>query len=590
VLLAFDRLRVPDLTRSGVKPLAGPAVTALAVLSMYALTRRTWPDAIYDFGSQLYYPWRMSLGQHLYTDIAYFNGPLSQWINTAAFRWFGVGLSTLVAVNLLILAAVALVLRRLTSTAGVLVFVLVFAFGQYVPIANYNWICPYTHEVTHGVALSLAAVLAARRPTAGRAAVAGLLLGGVFLTKAEVFAPAAIAVATGMVLAGTGRRRFWIAPAGALIPPVIAFAILALQSGRGIAVRGVLGSWPWIFDRRVAGLAFYRQGLGVDDIAGNAAKCAAWAAIELAAAGIVVAAGIGPRRWRSAAVVIAAAVAASILIWPETMQDAARPWPVLVAALAVFRLLRFTPTAKKIPFLASEARPGPVDRGRVMLTIFALGLMGKMLLNARVAQYGFALAMPAGVVLADAAVVTFPIRAASRSGDPTRARLAAGLLIAAAVAVHVYVTSRYANAATVEVGRGNDQFRADHRGVEVNTAIRQLNEIDPLGNTLAVFPQGLMLNYLTRRADPVSVVNLMPPEVISTGESAVMNMLRASSPDAIILSEKDIDDGGFVLTEGHHVYARQVLDWVKANYVRQTGVDPRSALKLTIWTRKTGSF
>ena len=35
----------------------------------------------------------------------------------------------------------------------------IFAFGRYVDVANYNFVCPYPHEATHGVLLGLGMLL-----------------------------------------------------------------------------------------------------------------------------------------------------------------------------------------------------------------------------------------------------------------------------------------------------------------------------------------------------------------------------------------------------------------------------------------------
>jgi hypothetical protein len=56
---------------------SGPIAIILAGLAMLCWTWRTWPDVLIDFGRELYVPWRLAAGQVLYTDIAYFNGPLS---------------------------------------------------------------------------------------------------------------------------------------------------------------------------------------------------------------------------------------------------------------------------------------------------------------------------------------------------------------------------------------------------------------------------------------------------------------------------------------------------------------------------------
>ena len=58
---------------------------------MIALTWRGWADPLVDFGRELYVPWRLAEGERLYLDIAWFNGPLSQYWNALWFRIFGTG-------------------------------------------------------------------------------------------------------------------------------------------------------------------------------------------------------------------------------------------------------------------------------------------------------------------------------------------------------------------------------------------------------------------------------------------------------------------------------------------------------------------
>src|SRR5262249_43962092 len=138
---------------------------------MTAWSWLTWPDVLVDFGRELYIPWQLSTGKALYTDIAYYSGPLSPYLNTLWFTLFGVGLKTLVWANLCILAAFVALLflvlgelsDHLTATVGCLVLILVFAFAQYVGIGNYNYICPYSHDAIHGLMLSLLAFYLAIR-------------------------------------------------------------------------------------------------------------------------------------------------------------------------------------------------------------------------------------------------------------------------------------------------------------------------------------------------------------------------------------------------------------------------------------------
>ena len=85
--------------------LAGPAVLLAAGAAMLAWTWGAWPDPLIDFGRELYVAWRLAEGDALYTDVAWFNGPLSAHWNALIFRAFGPGLSVLAWSNVLVLAA-----------------------------------------------------------------------------------------------------------------------------------------------------------------------------------------------------------------------------------------------------------------------------------------------------------------------------------------------------------------------------------------------------------------------------------------------------------------------------------------------------
>jgi hypothetical protein len=48
----------------------------------------------------------LSAGKTLYTDVAYFKGPLSPYLNALWFRLFGVSVTTLIVCNLAILGVI----------------------------------------------------------------------------------------------------------------------------------------------------------------------------------------------------------------------------------------------------------------------------------------------------------------------------------------------------------------------------------------------------------------------------------------------------------------------------------------------------
>ena len=432
-----------------------PLAVAAAAVAMLAGTWGTWPDPVIDYGMDLYIPWQLSTGHVLYRDIAYYNGPLSSYANAAVFRVFGAGLHRLEAANLMVLA-VAMVLAyrlaarasgRAAAVAGGVTFAAVFAFGQAMPNANYNWVTPYVHELTHGITLGLVAVACMDRSLrTGRvrwAAAAGLAVGAALVTKAEpaVAAVAAVAVqaAAGLWVARVPGRRA-VAVVGvtvgtAVIVPVLAFALLASAMPASMAFRGVLGSFPWAVDRRVTSLAFYRGVSGLDDVGGNLLTMARWSAGYAVVATAAVAVGLSVRRRGAVAAAASGAVAAlavSVLASRVRWGSALTPLPVCLVAVGAVAAW-------------DVIRRRPADPGRAALRLgavcFALAVLGKLLLKAHAYHYGFALAMPAGLVVVAVGFDELPAWVDRRGGRGVVVRAVAAVFWAAFVG-HVLASDR----------------------------------------------------------------------------------------------------------------------------------------------------
>ena len=78
----------------------------------------------------------------------------------------------------------------LSRTLACAVFLSGFAFSHLKIIGNYNFVCPYSHELTHGIAFSLftlALLTSGGFGSKWKVTAAGLLWGFVFLGKPEVF-------------------------------------------------------------------------------------------------------------------------------------------------------------------------------------------------------------------------------------------------------------------------------------------------------------------------------------------------------------------------------------------------------------------
>lgn len=539
----------------GVRRAFGPLILAAAALAMLALTWRGWADPLVDFGRELYVAWRLAEGERLYRDIAWWSGPLSAHWNALWFRLFGPGLMVLAAVNGVVLAGVAAMLYgaaarlsgRLAATAVGTVFMLVFAFGQYVGIANYNWIAPYAHELTHGVALGLASLLALdrwrRTGSTGLAALAGLALGLAALTRIEPFAAAA---AGSLVLLALGRRPRRAAPyivwgIASLTPVVASVAIFGWTP--------TASAWTSAFDRQIRGMPLHVVGMGFDVPGLRFEEMVSWVIVGSIALAVPVSAGWLARETRSRWAGPIAGAATFVLLFAVReaipWQDMLRPLPVIVLGGLVALGVR----ALRERGLDGEDRESFTGAPRPYGLACALGLFGLVLvmagmpLNARVAHDGFALALPAFAWTVIASVGWLPAWLDRRGirGDVVRGSVLAFLAVFSIA--HVQVTASWMEGKTERVGAGRDAFRSDLRGAYVQMAVERL--VESAVSTATVLPEGVMINYLSRTRNPTPFLTFMPPGLVRAGEDAWSEALREQTPEMVVIVPRDTSEFGF---------------------------------------------
>lgn len=573
----------PDAQRrpSAMRRWTDLLLIAGAIIGMLCWSWGTWPDVQIDSGANLYLAWQLSEGNLAYGDFIYLKGPLSMYLNALWFRLFGVSLMSLVLANLALLMALIGLLHRLlreiggqfSATCACLVLVTMFAFGQLVGVGNYNFLCPYSHEVTHGVLLSVVAIGCFWRFLAqGRRAWlagAGVALGLVFLAEAHIFLAAALALSVGVGLAlGTSHplRHGILGPlacliGGALVPLLLTFLLFRLEFPAERALRTTLGSWGFLLQRETYVLPFYQWVTGMAEPAANVKKMAGWCTGSLAVFAPVAALNLILRRpggYRTGlaaamAILIASALMSRRMLWDESV----RPLPLVMAAIA---------GASGVMVLRHRADSRRRARAllRVVLSLFALALMGKMLLNVHTYHYGFALAMPATLILVIALVEWVPGAITRLGGYGNGFRAAAVAVVVVIVIAHLKAYAFWFNQKTFLVSSGPDAFVADGRGLLMEAALRDLSRRMGPDETLAVFPEGIMLNYLARRVTPLPYLSL-PPFILHTqGEDTVLSTLRAHPPDYIALAHKDTSEEGFQLFGRD--YGQRVYAWIRNHY------------------------
>jgi hypothetical protein len=575
----------------------GPAVLAVAFVSLSVWSWRKWPDVQVDFGCQLYIPWQLSLGKVLYVDIAYAYGPISQYFNALLFTIFGVSLTTLMWANLAVLATLCGLIYRIfdrafgwpTATLVCLAQLGIFSFSQYTGYSNYNYICPYTYEQTHGVALAVAMIFFlgewVRRNRLRWCGLAGACLGLVFLTKAELFVPAVGAACLGFSLASLGMsgRRLGIALATvvgtALLPVAGCFLFLMRQMAAAAALRGVASNWLYL--QKGVSDQFYLMGMGFDDPNQNLLLILEAFASIVAVLGVACGADVLFNRIRNHRHVWCAAAGVGVfaaLAWASDWM----PWDRVGRALPLTTLILFLgfggACVQRRDSRQALARLLPV----AMWALFALLLLGKMLLKVRLSHFGFVLAMPATLLLVACLTGVIPswLRARRGGGNLAAATLAAFIL--AGVLFHL----RWSNALyawkDLRIEAGGDSIVAENpgfnpRGNMIATAERRLRALMPPGATLLALPEGAMLNYWLRRPNPTMHLWFLPGSFrFFGGEAVFLQTIEAHPPDFIALIHRDTEEFGYGYFGVDPRYGRQIMDWVGRHYVRieRIGAEP----------------
>jgi hypothetical protein len=184
----------------------------------------------------------------------------------------------------------------------------------------------------------------------------------------------------------------------------------------------------------------------------------------------------------------------------------------------------------------SETRnPKPEVRPHLPLAlafdVFALALVSKIVLNCGIGHYGFVLALPA---FCCAVLLAF-----HPPCPRARVAVAAALLLgfsAAALRLQAGILRRWDVSHAVHDGTFlTSRFQAD----AFNAALDWIRANTPPGSTLAVLPEGAILNVLSERPNSTPYVSLEQPAWLRFDESSVLSAYSNAPPDTLVLVQTD---------------------------------------------------
>ncbi len=588
------REKMPLSSRFFSSPWLGFVIVTLAYGLGALLTWRKWADVLVDFGIQLYLPWSISTGSVLYRDVMHLaGGPLSQYYHALLFKAFGVSYLTIIISNLAIgFALLALLYRHfrncsdaLTATTICLGVVLVFAFNQFSNIGNYNFISPYTHEVWHGTVISIFAMtLLARwlgRPRPVFACGAGFCAGLVFMTKPDVFAALMMAFATtfGVALIRNGPRaalRFiaYSLPAAAI--PVFGFLFYFHQYQTwSESARSVAFAWVPVLGSSVSQQPFYKWCMGLDVPAYHIRMMLLQFAIVVTVVGgcaflFRFKMNTSVRRLFVVGVVCLLLALASGIDWV----DSGRSLPLLVLALGIVLGIKyrsdFVPQSAASPERSVDSFGSRVAFP-LLWAVFAFGLLAKLGFFTRIWHYGFILAMPAFVAAVYLLLWELP-NVLEKYG--VRRNLFRGTiwLMMMIGFLRLFVQSQLVyRDKTVPVGGGHDAIitfseKTNPTGPPLQSALEWINKNVPQQATLAVLPEGAIVNYLSRRQNPTRYLAWDPAQIAGFGQENMTAAFQNNSPDYIMLIHRDSFDYGVKYFGQEERFGLKLMQWIDANY------------------------
>ena len=566
---------------------------------LLGLSWRKWCDPQIDFGREVYIPWRMANGAKWLKDVDDLYGPLSRFIDAGLFKLFGPGIMVLAWANLVIYLGIVTLLYVLFKKAwGVLaslvscgIFVAVFSFSQLTVTSNYNYITPYSQQVTHGFLVSLLLILAlaewTQKPNIKISFIAGLCWGLTAVLKPEFM------LAGGLMVMGALASRAYshgipafkcmaIAFLGMVLPTVLFGLYIATYMPISSAFAAASHAW-------LNGVLIWKDTLtahllnsfsGMDNPKANLVIHGIFTLKVLSVLILILVAA-----WSTAKItnlslrqIVFLAICGAIVYLGLKGFNASNIGECLLGLLLIY--IAFKCLKNGLCWLKGSSLSmsrGDSDVYRLLLTVFATALMTRMLLNGRIYQYGFFQAAPAAMVVCaimvgEASDISY-LKVHARRYSLTFLVL---LFTSGSLAI-ISQSERLLIQKTAPVAQGSDLFYSYPAAVQgMGEIVRSFSDTlskQPKDETLAVLPEGIMINYLSRRVSPVRDILFYGNPTI---EANMLKGFKDRAPDWVVLISRDLSEYGVKRYGAKGESGEAIMAWVSSNYhsVFSLGSDP----------------
>lgn len=540
-----------------------------------------WGDLIIDTGREMSVPYVLSQGKLLYKDITYIYGPLTPYLHALIFRLWGAHLNLLIAGGIVTTFLTAfltykisrLFLNVLSSILAALTFLFVFAFGRYMYLANYNFILPYSYAATQGILFALAALYLFMRFLLyqKRSLLWGYSIFTAFtlLCRIELGLALLASLLLGLVVCRlkqtqtVSRRTILLSLGGPLAAAGAGFIPLAIMTGSWQVIKHNLIDIVYmnlnqrnVFVESLCGYDAWQQNLRLvcKSFLGYLVITAAFFLSSFLIGRIRRLKDLLNIRGIAGLILIVCALTWAKTFYPYWLQYRAVPLIcILVGGYCLAGLL----VVKKTSDLAK-------DVSLLALCVFSLLLTLRIILKVSAAHYGFYLLAP-GMILYHIFFLRILPGLLNNKHKIFSAAFIALFVLLIINHFQIYRPVYAQQTLKVDGPRGGLFFMDTGTAGRCRELIEFLRQNTDQEDTLVVFPEGVALNFLSRRDNPLYYYQFLPYDLARPGvEQDIIAELRQKKVDYIAVLQRSTAEYGYPVFGAH--YARELADWIAANY------------------------
>lgn len=520
-------------------------IFVLAIIPTYA----HHGHLLIDCGREAYYPTQILLGKVLYKDIFNIYGPFSYMFNALLFKLFSINLNVLY-VSGCICAALISTLTYLISIRFLPKFlsfsIAVFTIFTGV-ITTYfsNFIFPYSYAMLYGLVAFLVSVLFLLKYQSNFKNInlyLSCFFAGLCIANKYEFLPYFLVILYAIIYIKPLKfKHYYYAIFSLLFMPIFCFGILFLQGLRFHDLFYIISIIKKMAHSQTLLYFYRRQGVYFSNILMKyEIKFTILTIIALACFMYAFA----TKRKIFSVVLIALS---SLLIIKWTIPLSFSLVPIVILILAIWNLKNLK---KNLPLQ--------------LLTLSAIVFSFKEFWCLIIANYG---TFFAGFLL-----ITLIALIKEKFKDKNINFNAIGIYILIVSAAFGHINYKRINNYPIKSERGTI-YTSKSLYLASNELISYIEKNTKKTDTVAIFPEGAMINFITERQADNFYTSLIPLYVESFGEQNIIDHFKKTKPEYIVFNNWDTSDYYF-----HNIcndYAIGFCNFVAANYTQEKIIDTK---------------